>query len=217
MIWSVLTYLISFLTMLQNLSKYRAVLFDLDGVLVEMVNTHFLAFNKALSLFGFGMTEEEHMKNYNGLPTRIKLEKMVDLPKALHPMILSLKARYTKEMVRDVCKPSYDKIMMLHGLKKEGFKLACCSNAIKESVVEMLKHSELLDFFDVVIGNDEGFKPKPDPAIYIGAMLKLDVKPSECLIVEDSPVGVEAAQLSGGRVVIVKNPKDVNYSLFQSL
>ena len=81
----------------------------------------------------------------------------------------------------------------------------------------MLKSAHLFDHFDLIIGNDEVGNPKPHPEIYLTAFDRLGVKPTECIIVEDSPHGVESARASGATVYVVKGVEDVNLSLFESI
>ena len=102
---------------------------------------------------------------------------------------------------------------MLYHLKKK-YKIGCGSNAQKYSVVEMLELAGIEDYFDEIIGNDEGFPNKPDPAIYLELMKRLAVKPEECLIVEDNKYGIESAKRSGAKVVEVKGCEDVTLDLF---
>ena len=203
--------------MLKPLSEYKAVLFDLDGVLVDMTHGHYEALNEALGLFGYQIGEDDHIKVYNGLPTKEKLRIMSErnqLPEALHGIIRKQKKIYTKKQIEINCKPDYSKILLLSYLKSKKLKLACCSNAIQESVEEMLEKTMLKGYFDLVLGNDVGYKPKPAPDIYLAAMKQLDLKPSECLIVEDAEHGVKAALASGGEVIRVKGFKDVDLNLF---
>ncbi len=81
----------------------------------------------------------------------------------------------------------------------------------------MLKSAHLFNHFDLIIGNDEVTNPKPHPEIYLTAFVRLGVKPSECIIVEDSPHGVESGKASGAEVYVVRNTEDVNLSLFEKL
>ena len=78
----------------------------------------------------------------------------------------------------------------------------------------MLKSAHLFDFFDLIIGNDEIKNPKPHPEIYLTAFDRLGVKPSECIVVEDSKHGIASAKASGATVYEVKGVDDVNLSLF---
>lgn len=198
----------------------KAILFDLDGVLIDATEWHYEALNKALGVFGYSINRNDHIRVYNGLPTNEKLKIMSEkdgLPVGLHKTIKSLKKKYTDEIVNQRCRPDYTKQLLLSHLKNKNYKLACCSNAQKYSVLNMLKMAQIDIFFDHVIGNDEGFKPKPAPDIYLSAFERLEVLPEECVIVEDAPHGIEAAKASGAQVVAVRGFEDVNLSLFVSL
>ena len=198
----------------------KAIIFDLDGVLVDATDWHYEALDKALSLFGYGISPEDHLKVYNGLPTNEKLKLLSErqgLPLGLHPIIKDLKRKYTNEIVNNLCRPSHAKQLMLTHLKTKGYRLACCSNAQKHSVLQMLTISQINHFFDEIIGNDEGWRPKPSPEIYLGAFARLSLSPEEVVIVEDAPHGIEAAKASGAQVIAVRGYEDVNLSLFHNL
>jgi len=199
------------------LHNKKAVLWDLDGCLVSMPSGHHQALNKALNIFGYNIEIDDHLKKYNGLPTNEKLKMMSEyegLPLELHNIIKEKKKEYTKEQIKIRCKPDYAKILMLKYLREQGMKLACCSNAIQVSVEEMLQRARLKEYFDLIIGNDVGYKPKPAPDIYLAAMKKLDLKPEECIIIEDAPYGIEAGKASGAEVIEVSGYDDVDLSLF---
>lgn len=199
---------------------YKAIIFDLDGVLVEMPEGHYEALNNALSLFGAKIEREEHYAFFNGLPTVKKLEKLEEqgrLPAGLKEFVNSVKQRYTKEVISKYCVPDYSKIIMLKHLKNSGYKLGCCSNSIRETLHLMLKSAHLFDFFDLIIGNDEIVNPKPHPEIYLTAFKRLGVEPGECIIVEDAPHGIASARASGAKVLEVRSPRDVHLDLFNSV
>jgi beta-phosphoglucomutase-like phosphatase (HAD superfamily) len=198
----------------------KAILFDLDGVLVNMPDGHYEALNKTLELFGARINEEEHYNYFNGLPSKKKieeLEKQGRLPPGLKNFINDVKQKHTKTVIPKYCTPDYSKIILLGHLKNHGYKIACCSNSIKETLHLMLKSAHLFDFFDLIIGNDEIKNPKPDPEIYLTACQRLGVTPSECIVVEDSPHGIAAGKASGAKVYEVRNVDDVNLSLFAHL
>lgn len=199
---------------------YKAILFDLDGVLVNTPNAHFEALNKALSLFGARIGKDEHYARFNGLPTRKKIEELERqgrLPQGLKETINAIKQKYTRDIIPAYCPPDYAKIILLTHLKNNGFLLGCCSNSIKETIHLVLKSAQLLDFFDIVIGNDEVKNPKPHPEIYHVTFRKLGVRPDECIIVEDTPYGIQAGKASGATVYEVRNSEDVNLNLFEKL
>ena len=200
------------------MEKPRAIIFDLDGVLVDMPRGHYEALNRALSLFGAKIEEEEHHTTYNGLPTRKKLEKLEKegrLPEGLREFINSVKQDHTKKVIPQYCVPDYSKIILLNELRARNYLLACCSNSVKETLHLMLQSAQLFDFFDVIIGNDEVQNPKPHPEMYQLAFDRLGVKPTEAIIVEDSPHGIAAAKASGARVIEVRGVEDVHLDLFK--
>lgn len=203
-----------------NPREIKAVLFDLDGVLVNMPMGHYEALNKALGLFGVCISEDEHHNHFNGLPTKKKLEdleRQERLPSGLRDFINDIKQKYTKEIIPHYCAPDYSKIILLQHLKKQGFKLGCCSNSTKETLHLMLKSAQLFDFFDIIIGNDEVMNPKPNPEIYQTAFKKLNVSPGECIVIEDSPHGIASGKASGATVYEVRNVEDVTLSLFENI
>lgn len=197
----------------------KAILFDLDGVLVDMPDGHYEALNKALGLFGASIEQEEHYNLFNGLPSRKKIEMLEQsgrLPQGLKEMINRVKQKYTKEVIPKYCVPEYSKIIMLKELRKRGYKLACVSNSVKETLHLMLKSAQLFDHFDFIIGNDEVTQPKPHPEIYLLTFAKMGLKPEECVIVEDAPAGIASAKASGAHVIEVKGVNDVHVALFSN-
>lgn len=200
------------------MNPIKAIIFDLDGVLVDMPRGHYEALNRALSLFGAKIEEEEHYTTYNGLPTRKKLEKLEQegrLPEGLREFINEVKQQHTKKVIPEYCAPDYSKIILMNELRARGYKLACCSNSVKETLHIMLKSAQLFDFFDLIIGNDEVTNSKPHPEMYLLAFKKLGVTPEEAIIVEDSPHGIAAAKASGALVFEVRGIEDVHLDLFK--
>ena len=190
------------------------VLFDLDGVLIDATEWHYEALNRALGLFGFEISRYEHLSTYNGLPTREKLQMLTvekGLPAAIHGMVGRLKQIYTRDEILAKCRPTFEKEYMLHRLRREGFRLACCSNSIRESLELMIRQSGVSECFEFLMSNEDVGHPKPDPEIYVKAIDRMGVSPDEVLIVEDAPHGVEAARRSGAYVCQVAGFPEVDY------
>jgi HAD superfamily hydrolase (TIGR01509 family) len=195
-------------------TRISCVLFDLDGVLVDATEWHYVALNRALALFGFDITRYEHLSDYNGLPTRKKLQMLSvekGLPAALHNTLSRLKQVYTRDEILTKCRPVFEKEYMLSRLRKEGYRMAVCSNSIRESLAMMIHQSGLDEYFEFIASNEDVSRPKPDPEIYTGSMARLGVTPDETVIVEDSPHGVEAARRSGAHLCQVTGFGDVDY------
>jgi len=121
-----------------------------------------------------------------------------------------LKQSYTMELISVHCKPVFFHEYALSRLSAEGYRLACASNSIKETIDVMLSKSNLLDYMEVVLSADDVKQPKPSPEIYIKSMEQLSLLPHECLIVEDNEKGIKAAKESGGHVMEIKDIDEVN-------
>lgn len=196
------------------MSAIKAILFDLDGVLIDATEWHYESLNRALALFGYEISRYDHLSTFNGLPTRTKLERLTvekGLPRALHTLINRAKQVYTKEIIFATCRPSFEKEYMLSRLKREGYRLAVCSNAIRESVELMLSQAGVLHHFEFIISNEDVAQPKPDPAIYRLALQRMDLSPEQVVIVEDAPHGIEAAHATGANVMEVAGFHEVDY------
>jgi HAD superfamily hydrolase (TIGR01509 family) len=192
----------------------RGVLFDLDGVLVDATEWHYEALNRALRLFGFDISRYEHLSSYNGLPTRRKLEMLSvekGLPVPMHGLLNRLKQVYTRDEILTKCRPVFEKEYMLHRLQREGYRLACCSNSVRETLELMIRQSGLDPCFEFLMSNEDVSAPKPDPEVYVKAMARLGLRPEETVIVEDAPHGIEAARRSGAHVCAVTGFSDVDY------
>lgn len=191
----------------------KAVIFDMDGVLIEAKDWHYSALNKALNLFGYNISRHDHLTSYDGLPTADKLKMLTvehGLPKALHPFINEMKQAYTMEIVYAQCKPTFIHQYALCTLKTLGYKLAVASNSIGNTVEVMMKKSCLDQYLNLKLSNQDVAKGKPAPDIYIKAINDLGFRPEECLIVEDNENGIRAARASGAHVLEVAETTDVN-------
>lgn len=194
--------------------KIKAVLFDMDGVLIEAKDWHYEALNRALRLFGYEINRFEHLTSYDGLPTSMKLKKLTlekGLPEQLHSFINEMKQQYTVSMIQNLCRPRFNHEYALSKLKSEGYKLAVGSNSIRLTVEMMMDYAKLTNYFEFMLSNQDVSRAKPDPEIYLTAISKMKLIPEECLIVEDNENGIKAAMASGAHVLIVQNVDDVNY------
>lgn len=195
--------------------KIKAILFDMDGVLIEAKEWHYAALNKALALFGMSISRYDHISTYDGLPTKAKLKMLSierGLPVQLHAFIDKMKQLYTMEIVHSECKPRFVHEYALSRLKADGYKLAVCSNSIRNTVEVMMDKAALRQYLDLLISNQDVTKGKPDPEMYIKAMDKIGLAPQECLIVEDNQNGIKAAKASGAHLLVVQDVNDTNYS-----
>jgi HAD superfamily hydrolase (TIGR01509 family) len=193
----------------------KAVIFDMDGVLIDAKDWHYEALNRALRLFGYEISRYDHLTTYDGLPTSKKLEMLSvqnGLPKKLHRFINEMKQQYTTELVRSLCRPRFKHEYALSKLKAAGYHLAVASNSIRNTVELMMDNARLKAYLDFMLSNEDVEQPKPSPDIYLKAIKKLGLTPKECLIVEDNEHGIRAATASGAHLLVVRTVDEVNYN-----
>ena len=194
-------------------NKIKAVIFDMDGVLIEAKDWHYDALNRALGLFGHTISKYDHLITFDGLPTVTKLDMLTlekGLPKKLHEFVDELKQKYTLELVHQHCKPRFYHEYALSQLRSQGYKIGCGSNSVRNSMEIMLEKSDLLKYLDIVVSAEEVSEPKPSPEMYERIIFHFNLHPEECLIIEDNENGIKAARSSGANVLIVKAVDEVN-------
>lgn len=196
------------------MAKIKAVIFDMDGVLIDAKDWHYEALNRALGLYGMEISRYDHLVTYDGLPTRKKLEMLTlerGLPKGLHKFINDIKQQYTMELIFTRCKPKFYHEYALSKLRSDGYRLAVCSNSIRNTIEIMMEKAALAEYLEFFLSNEDVTNAKPDPEMYIRAIERLALQPEECLVIEDNEKGIRAARDSGAHVLAVDAVEDVTY------
>lgn len=190
----------------------KLIVFDLDGVLVESKETHFVSLNDALRLVDekYVISKDDHLRNFDGLPTRRKLKKLTEergLPESCYEMVWKNKQAFTVKYIRQTERD--DRLCKLfQKLKSDGFKVYVGSNAILQTTKLYLIVLGLIEYVDGYVSNEDVVNPKPHPEMYIKIMAKEHASPKETLIVEDSHVGITAVVESGAHLLMVKNSQE---------
>jgi HAD superfamily hydrolase (TIGR01509 family) len=196
------------------MNKIKAILFDMDGVLIDAKEWHYEALNHALGHFNINIDRKSHLHTFDGLPTNKKLEilsEKIGLDKSLYPIINEQKQAYTMRIVENICVPTPSHTLALKCLKESGYKMAVCSNSIRPTIELMMKKSKLSEYFEFYVSSQDVKKPKPNPEMYLKAINKLKLLATECMIIEDNENGIIAAKRSGAWVMKVDTIHDVNY------
>ena len=200
-----------------QLTNYKAVIFDMDGVLIDAREWHYEALNQALAIFGIEINLTDHAAIYNGLSTKQKLELLSAkelLPAELHGVIEAVKQDRTLRIAAQRCFPNVAHQILISKLKSRGLKVGVVTNSIRRSTEFMLGYAGLLDSLDVIVTNEDVILGKPNPEGYQIAMQTLNSQPSETLVVEDGEYGILAAETAGAEVIRVTDPFEVNLELF---
>ena len=200
---------------------YDLIIFDLDGVLIDSKEVHYKSLNMALSEVDerYTITTEEHLKIYDGLPTRKKLSLLNEqkgLPNEYFDNIWQRKQEITVDLLKSIEKNDF-LIKNFELLKSKNKLLACASNSISSTVDIILEQLGILKYFDLVLSNESVNFPKPHPEMYWKTMLEMKVFPEKTVIIEDSPIGRIAAKNSGANTMFVQNSMDLTNEFFEDL
>jgi HAD superfamily hydrolase (TIGR01509 family) len=197
----------------------KAIIFDLDGVLVDSKEIHFNALNLALSDYDskYIITKMEQQHVYEGMTTRSKLEiltKKKGLPISAYDSIWKNKQRYTAKLFRSIELDSA-LIVLFKIIRGHGIKIGVASNSIRETLDTCLNNLGLSKYIDVSLSNEDIPRPKPSPDIYEMCMTMLGTNSSTTVIYEDSEIGQEAARASGAKLIPVYNRDSLNLFTIQ--
>ena len=207
--------------------QYRAVIFDLDGVLVFTDKYHFEAWKKLADKLDIEFTEKDNdrlrgvsraesleiiLEKYKGapIPSEKKSEYLEEKNEVYRESLGSMNRDDVSSDVRDT----------LSKLKKDGYRLAIGSSS--KNTAYILERTELTDAFDAVADGTMITKSKPDPEVFLKAAELLGEEPSRCLVVEDADAGVTAAHAAGMDVAAIgsateSNRADYNLEVFSDL
>jgi HAD superfamily hydrolase (TIGR01509 family) len=176
--------------------KFKAILFDMDGVLTDSFGSCFTAFNFALEHFGKKpITKEEYMKNCWGTPVdddlRLYLGECANIKQASE----FYHSNYVRFIEHSRVFPGV--VEVLKFVKNNGLKTAVVTNTHRELTLKILKKFNLLNYFDAVFGGDDVKAGKPDPEIVIKACSALGVLPKNAAMVGDTNADMNAGKNAG--------------------
>lgn len=195
-------------------NKFKLAVFDLDGVLVDACEWHRMALNFALlEICNYEISLDEHHSFFNGMPTRTKLQLLNDrgvVNPEQNAQIEVLKQQKTIEIINTNAGVRPEKIELLEYLRAKNMYVTCYTNSIRSTAELMLQKTGIKQLFHAILTNQDVRHPKPSPEGYVTCMKMFNVPPNECVIIEDSPKGIQAARLSGATVVEVENPDQVS-------
>ena len=192
------------------MEQVRLVLFDLDGVLIDAKEIHYQALNKALGK-EFEISRQAHINVFDGLPTTAKLKllsKKYGWTSHEEKRISDDKQKYTIQMISEL-KPIRHIVNLFEYLKDRGYKIGVCTNSVRRTVLTALAKTDLMEYVDIVLSNEDVKNSKPHPEMYWKAMSMMDMLPENTLIVEDSPKGLLSAIRSNANYMRVESPDDV--------
>ncbi|HEX3723672.1 MAG TPA: HAD family phosphatase [Nitrolancea sp.] len=185
----------------------RAVLFDMDGVLIDSEPAHQSAINEAVPRFGLAQISTEGFARY--FYGRTDYSGFVDYLTAIDRLDLSIPdlmaaaaLAYEDRFAADVLGFA-DALDALRAASERGYRVAIVSGARNSEIALTIERFALAPYLDAVIGGDDIPVGKPDPAPYLAGANRLDIPPERCLVIEDSPAGIASARAANMRCLAV--------------
>jgi HAD superfamily hydrolase (TIGR01509 family) len=192
-----------------HVAKIRAFIFDMDGVLIDSENLYKVIEQSLFARVGVVIDQDEHI-SYQGSSNPVMWGKIRE-KHHLHTPLDEL-VRITEETVISYFSslpeitPMPGVVKLLDDLKERKIKMALASSSTIEVINIILDKTEIASYFDTVVDCTEAGAGKPDPAIFLLAQKKLGVPKENCVIVEDSANGIQAATASGMFCIAFNGP-----------
>ena len=191
----------------------KAIIFDLDGVIVDTARYHFLAWKRLADELGIPFTETDN-ERLKGVSRMRSMEILLEiggitmsetekekLANRKNTWFVDYVERMLPEEIYPGVKP------LLEKLRQRGIQVALASSSKNAKTVIQLLHIQ--ELFEVVVDGTMIVHSKPDPEIFLLAAMRLGIPPKECLVVEDAEAGVEAAHAAGMRCLGIGSPEQL--------
>ncbi len=183
----------------------HAVLFDLDGIIVDTLHYHWLAWDHMFRQLGGSVSEHsillhEGRNSRDVLPLLIA-EAGVTLPESEWENFIDTKRRYFRSIVQTTTYPNA--FPVIRTLRARGYRTALVTASALKNMQNALGADEMAHF-DFLITGDEVKRSKPFPDGYLAAMEHLGLTREQCVVIENAPLGIEAAKNAGMRCIAVE-------------
>ncbi|MBE7900703.1 HAD family phosphatase [Paenibacillus polymyxa] len=187
----------------------KAVIFDMDGVLVDSEPIYFEIERSSFAHFGAPMTEEEH-HTYVGVTLESMWRQVLDRHQLTHTLEEAL-AYHRKNVMQTIT--AHEGLVAINGLERwldwlqeKGIPVAVASSSPRSLIDLIMEKTGLGRYFDIRITGEEVSQGKPAPDIFLYAAELLGTAPAHCIVIEDSRNGVHAAKSAGMRCIGLHNP-----------
>jgi len=208
----------------KGVAMLKAVIFDFDGVLVDSEQIHHKAFNRVLAKFHYQLSSREYYDRFLGLSDEellriVDKERHLSLSNQQFGQLLGEKANLFKEMAATEAGIIEGVPKFLNMLSDGRIPMAICSGALLPEIETILESAGLRNYFEVIVSAEQVERGKPDPEGFLlalkllnklvrrscGGKLHKSIKPEDCVVIEDSHWGLEAAKAAGMRAIAITN------------
>lgn len=188
----------------------HAVIFDLDGLLIDSEVISYKIYKDLLAEYGYEFSIEDYGRNYSG---KTSIGNMGALIKRFElPIDTEEGLQKTEEIEKEYFKRGVDlkegAVDLLKYLKNHQYKIALATSSTKERALDVLRFYHIEDYFDEMVFGYEVKLGKPNPDIFLKACEKVNELPEDCLVLEDSEAGIQAAYYAHIPVICVPDMKE---------
>jgi beta-phosphoglucomutase len=190
--------------------SYAAVLFDMDGVIVDSEPLHTASTHAVLKNYGHTLTDEHYKQHFLGRTDEAGFQRYFEfVGENVHlPVVLDAKAKAYMKLSADQLISFPGVLDCIHDLKQRDVSLALVTGSLRAEVDVVLTSFDLTGVFDAILSAEDITKSKPDPEGYLKGAKALGIDPVDCIVVEDTPHGIAAAKAAGMRCIAVTNTHD---------
>ncbi len=180
----------------------RAILWDLDGVIVHSVPYHYEAYRRLFDEMGVALTEERFRSELLGLRNDAILHAVLgDVSDADIERLAARKEATFRQLVRGNVTALPGAVALLRRPREAGLRQAIVSSTPRENIELILASLGVRDALNAIVGEEDASRGKPDPEGFLVAASRLGVPPAECVVIEDAPEGITAGKAAGARVI----------------
>ena len=190
----------------------KAVIFDLDGLLIDSEIVSYKIYKEILNQFGHSFSIEEYAQNFSGKTEVKNVTNLIDtynLPWTVEvglDNVLKVEDKFINEGID--LKTGVKKLLTY--LKDKNLKIAIASSSTRDRALTILRQHNIVEYFDEFVFGNEIEKGKPNPDIFLKACDKISVNPEECLVLEDSESGIQVAYSANIPVICIPDMKVPN-------
>ena len=188
------------------MSRFDAVIFDMDGVIVDSEPIHEMSFLELWKEMGYKDNHGIHFPDFYGRSDRVLWETFIEKHHPPQPLeeLLGLREERLVQMLRDK-QPIFNGVTELVQRLANRFPLAVGSGSAHRIIDEVLAMRDLSLYFQCTVSSEDVKQTKPAPDIFLLAAKRLGVEPTKCCVIEDTVSGIQAANAAGMTVLAIAN------------
>lgn len=187
----------------------KAVIFDLDGLLLDSEITSYKIYLEIAERFGYEFTLADFTHNFSGQPLMHNVPLAIELyhlPWTLEEALEEIDIIETRLLSEGIdLKPGAKELLQY--LKENHYKTIVASSSVRDRAINLLTQNGIVEYFDDFVFGPEVKRGKPNPDIFLKAAEKLGEAPEKCLVLEDSQAGIQAAYAANIPVICIPDLK----------